>query len=233
MRNSSNLKIAVFALAAIGIGLGVGWYASRPKTVATQAITVTETESGEKITTQTEGKDDPSRLPAYKQTVGHRENFADAAGAPMRGATMTATTDTNELITDWDDKVSDIIVSDSPFTNKCAEMLEMFPHMPEAGQVETSHHLSNLTQDENYAPLGKILMDPKTSTNVDEVLMTDVLNRGNNIKLPVLLQVARTPNHPKAAEARDMLGRLLEADYNTDWTGWEQKIRTYLKENPD
>jgi hypothetical protein len=76
-------------------------------------------------------------------------------------------------------------------------------------------------------------MDPTTSSNVDEVLLADVLNRNGSLKMPILLQVARTPNHPLAAEAKDMLERLLEEDYGTDWTRWETKMRAYLKENPD
>ena len=38
-----------------------------------------------------------------------------------------------------------------------------------------------------------------------DVLLEDVLNRPNTIKLPMLLEVARDPQNPKSAEAKDVL----------------------------
>jgi len=228
------LKIIVFIIAAVAVGLGVGWLASRPKTVPTTDLTLTENGASGKTGMTATGHD---------VTQGGTDANADenqpgrlhrtATPNDVFGGPNSSKKGTNELIPDWEDKVSEIIVSDSDFTNKCAEMLEMFPNLPESGQVEVSHHLVNLTSDENFTPLGKLLMDPKTPESADEVLMSDMLNRNNTLKLPILLQVARTPGHPKAAEAKDMLERMLEEDYGTDWNQWENKMRAWLKENPD
>jgi hypothetical protein len=229
------LKIIAFVIVAVAIGLGVGWFASRPKTVATTDLSLNDNNASGQTGTAAQGHSGSSGSTQSGAPTEQASSLHRTATTPdvTLAGTNPKKTGTNEIIPDWEDKVSDIIVSDSDFTNKCAEMLAMFPNLPESGQVEVSHHLVNLTSDENFGPLGKLLMDPKTPEGADEVLMTDMLNRNNSLKLPILLQVARTPNHPKAAEAKDMLERMLEEDYGTDWNQWENKMRSWLKENPD
>jgi hypothetical protein len=78
-----------------------------------------------------------------------------------------------------------------------------------------------------------LLADTQLPGEVLEALMGDVLNRPNRLKLPALLEVARTPQHPKASAAREMLGSLLEVDYGDDWAKWQARIEEWLKENPD
>ena len=65
------------------------------------------------------------------------------------------------------------------------------------------------------------------------MLIVDVLNRPNTLKLPLLLELARDAQHPKAAEAKDLLELYLEEDYGSDWNKWQAKMEQWLKENPD
>ena len=58
-------------------------------------------------------------------------------------------------------------------------------------------------------------------------------NRPNTLKLPLLLEVARDAQHPKAGEAKGLLALYLEADYGQDWNQWQSKIEDWLKENPE
>src|SRR5262245_49846277 len=138
---------------------------------------------------------------------------------------------------EWEDKVDQILTTDGKDSDKAKQMLEMFPTMPEDGQEEVAQHLSNLVADEEYTPLGlgKLLTNASLPESVLDVLMGDILNRPNSTKLPILLEVARTPQHPDAEEAKDLLELFLdpEQDYGTDWTKWQAKMDTWLKENPD
>ena len=138
-----------------------------------------------------------------------------------------------EIITNWEDKVDEILRATNQTEDKAKQMLEMFSRLPEDGQVEVAKHLSNLLPDQDYAPMGRLLADPQLPGEVLEALMGDVLNRPNRLKLPALLEVARTPQHPKASAAREMLGSLLEVDYGDDWAKWQARIEEWLKENPD
>ena len=138
-----------------------------------------------------------------------------------------------ELATHWEEKVDQILSSDSKTSDKAKQMLEMFPRLPEAGQVEVAKHLSNLLPNEDYAPMGQFLANPKLAADVLDTLMADALNRPNGLKLPALLEVARTPQHPKAGDAKEMLGFFLDTDYGDDWPKWQEKLAEWLKENPD
>ena len=87
--------------------------------------------------------------------------------------------------------------------------------------------------DQDYAPLGKLLTDSNLPEPVLDVLIVDVLNRPNSLKLPLLLEVARDAQHPKAGEAKDLMELYLEEDHGADWTKWQTKMEQWLKENPD
>ena len=137
------------------------------------------------------------------------------------------------LITNWDDRVDQILAADTDDTNKVAQLFDIFPRLPEDGQVEVAEHLSNLVPDDNYARLGQLLQDPKLPEAVLDELMADALNRPNSVKLPVLLQVAQQSDNPKASEAKDLLELYLDEDYGTDWNQWQTKLQAWLKENPD
>jgi hypothetical protein len=141
---------------------------------------------------------------------------------------------TTNLMTDWDDRVDQILGDEkTEVDEKARRMLELFPHFPEAGQVETAQHISNLLPHEDYATFGNYLTNSKTPVSVQDVILADVLNRPNEIKLPLLLETARTPDNAKAGEAKELLELYLEVDYGTDWKKWQQEMEKWLKENPD
>ncbi len=145
------------------------------------------------------------------------------------GPSATAT----NLVSDWEDKIDGILGSDLDDAVKARQMLELFPRLPEDGQMEAAQHLSNLVEDKDYEPLGKLLTNTGLPEAVLDVLLADVLNRPNSLKLPLLLKVAEDPRHAKAQEAKDLLELFLEEDYGTDWTKWQAKLETWLKDNPD
>jgi hypothetical protein len=99
--------------------------------------------------------------------------------------------------------------------------------------VEVAEHLSNLVADADYASLGELLTNRLLPEAVLDVLMADVLNRANSIKLPMLLAFAREPQHPKATEARDLLEVFLEDNFDEDWSKWQARMEQWLKDNPD
>lgn len=137
------------------------------------------------------------------------------------------------LITDWEQRIDDVLTTKEDENLKVKKLLEIFPNLPEEGQVEAAQHLSNLLPDEQYPALAVTLTNAHSPEAVLDVLMTDVLNRPNPIKLTTLLGVARTPNHPKAEEAHDVLEVFVDEDYGNNWTAWNEAIQKWLKENPD
>jgi len=174
----------------------------------------------------------PRTLPEQRTGVGALPEPAPTQTPEMTNQIVAASSPTNNLVTDWEDRVGDILGSDADDSAKARRMLEMFPRLPEAGQVAVAQHLANLLPDDAFAPLGKILTDPTQPEGVLDVVLADVLNRGNALKLPLLLEVARAPEHPRAIEAKQLLEVYLEADYGQQWNKWQSRIETWLKEIP-
>jgi len=155
---------------------------------------------------------------------------AELAGNPP--AVMVSAAATNGPA-EWETKLDDILAGEGEASEKAQRLFELFPQLPKDGQVEVAQHLSNLVADKDYAPLGKMLADSKQPEPVLDVLMGDILNRPNSIKLPELLDIARDPEHPKASEAKELLGFYLDQDFGSDWTKWQARMEQWLKDNPD
>jgi hypothetical protein len=152
---------------------------------------------------------------------------------PAGGMPMEASAAGTNLIAAWEDKVDEILGSASPDPDKAKQMLEMFPQVPADGQEELARHISNLLPDQDYGLIHTYLTNAVLPEEVLDVLLGDALNRPNGLKLPALLAVARTPQHPKAGEAKDFLELFLEEDYGNDWGRWQSSMEQWLKDNPD
>ncbi len=154
------------------------------------------------------------------------------ASTQPTNSTIASVTATNTL-PDWEDRLDDILGNDDEDKVKTAKLLELLPRMPEEGQEETARHLANLVEDADYAPLGKILTNATFPESVLDVLLQDALNRPNELKMPLLLDVAKEPGHPKAEEAKDLLELFLDEDYGTDWAKWQSEMQKWLRDNPE
>lgn len=147
--------------------------------------------------------------------------------------TTTVMTAASPPISDWEDKIHDVLSLEAAPSEVGKKFLELLPHLPSEGRIAALEHAANLLADADYEPMGKLFTDPKISEDEIEILMRDVLNRANAIKLPLLLQVARTPDHLKAGEAREILEVFLGEDYGQEWDKWQSKLDEFLKENPE
>jgi hypothetical protein len=145
-----------------------------------------------------------------------------------------ASTNSQAANTNWEDTVDSIIGSDDPDTNKVKQLFALFPTLPPDGQEEVAQHLSNLVEDTNYAQLGNLLTNDSLPQGVLDELMSDVLNRPNTLKLPMLLTVGQDQNSPEHDEARDLLELYLGQDPSADnWSQAGSMVTTWLQQNPD
>ena len=215
---SKVLGILGVAAAVLLIGVGIGWVATRKLPADARISERKSTSVNPEI---------PTQVPFFSTNARPHRALSSNKTAASPSATAT------NLITDWEDKLDDILGSEGQDTDKAKQMLAMFPRLPEDAQVEVAQHVSNLLPDQEYAPLGKLLLDSKLPEAVLDVLIVDVLNRPNSLKLPLLLEIAQNPQHPKAGEAKDLLELYLEQDYGTDWNKWQAKLKQWMIDNPD
>jgi len=134
---------------------------------------------------------------------------------------------------DWSTKLDEVLGSNEVEATKADRLLAIWPTLPPDGQVEVMQHITNLLPDEKFPVLLNTFTNAQTHEEVLDVLMTDVLNRPNGLKLPALLDVARAGGHPKAEEAKDILEVFVDQNYGAEWPKWEKAIQDWLKENPD
>ncbi len=175
----------------------------------------------------------PDPLPPRATPVLNGHPASPGSPAASIPGTPVAAPGSAEPMADWSAKLDDILGSNDDEAKKADLLLAMWKNLPEDGQVETMQHISNLLPDEKFSVLAETFTNAATSEAVLDIIMTDTLNRPNGLKLPVLLDVAKTPGHPKAEEARDILEVFVDVDHGTDWPKWEKAVKDWLKENPD
>jgi hypothetical protein len=221
---STWLKVLGTLVVIVVIGLAVGWFFSRGPALPSTQPTVADPAPSSPGTAPSVPPSTPRHPVPPPLSAGGTGEGNPTGGLPVNPANLS---------TNWEDRLDEILSSSSNDTNKLKELFEMFPQLPEEGQVEVAQHLSNLVEDSDYAALGKLLENGALPGTVQDVLMADLLNRPNGVKLPMFLEIARSPNHPKAEESRELLELYLDEDYGTDWPKWQEKLKDWMKENPD
>jgi len=232
MRNSSKILVVIAAVAAIAI------IASVMKLGKSGGGSTVVQPTNEERTGQAPQISEPSSNSKIRSIVRTTSQPVQPTQAPV-----TAHTNENPVapkvavapgqMADWDEKVSDVLGAEGDEKDKAKKLIDLFPHLPPEGQEEVAHHLSNLVADEDYAPLSNFATNSALPEAVLDVFVEDVFNRPNAIKLPVLLDIAQDPQHPRAGEAKDVLELFLEEDFGSDWTKWHAKMEKWLKDNPD
>jgi hypothetical protein len=218
------LKVLAAVVAVFALGGAIGWYGTRGKPVPYSPQPPIQAPVP---AVDTPAPTSPPGKPAFMAN-----NYRPLNSDPVQRQ-VTGTVATVNLITNWEDRLDEILSGKEDEDEKAKSMLKMFPRLPPDGQEEVAQHLSNLVSDEQYPALGQYLTNSSLPEPVLDVLLSDALNRPNKLKLPILVGVARDPANPKAAEAKDLLELYLEEDYGTDWNTWQQKVDEWLAENPD
>jgi hypothetical protein len=225
MRSSVKILVAIGILAAIVmVGVMQGWFgANAPKPLPGQPPNPVATAPSNSVAITSTPK--PGGVqPGTNPVTGVK---------PSTQVQVSVTAANPSVITNWEERLDAILEPEGAEADKAKKLLALFSHLPEEGQVEVVQHLSNLVADQDYEALGKLLVDPTLPEDVLEQLMADILNRPNSLKLPLLVEVARNPQHPKAEDAKDLLELYLEEDYGQDWTKWQAKVVEWVQKNPD
>jgi hypothetical protein len=128
----------------------------------------------------------------------------------------------------WEAAINEILESDVENQQVATQLMALLPTLPSDGQVEAMQHMVNLTDDENYHDATAMLLNPATSEDVAEVIYSDVLNRPNNVKLPVMVSILRTPGHRLRDETLSTLQIFLGEDLGNNAEAWNLAVQNYL-----
>ena len=130
-------------------------------------------------------------------------------------------------------KMELILGSNGTAEQKIHDLKEMLSTLDEAEAEAAVQDLTSRVRDEGYSFVKSLAVDPTLPEPVRDEFMVDMLNRPNSVKMPLLLEIARNPDHPDHESAFDSLEAFTGLKYGADWNGWEKGIQGWLKENPD
>jgi len=211
--------VAVLAL-AVGLGVVCAWLWSRQGDVTPVAVSPAAA-SNQPLAMAAPAVQAPAPAPA-----------PEPSSIVPKPAHLTSTAPTEEGDADWEQKLDDILLGDDDENGKADKILALIPTAPADHKQELAQHLVNMVQDDHYDGTAEMLTNSATPVEVSDVLMNDLLNRNNNLKLPMLLAIARNNDHPLKDQALDLLGLLTQEDNGTNWDQWSTTIDTWLQNNP-
>jgi len=208
--------LLVLAMVAIGAGLVIAWYMGSHETAPPVVLT------NEAPLLQTSDLAPPPPPPAKGPALG--------VALPPLTPVWTNPVDPSAAL-HWEEKLDDILLRGGEPNDKADLITNLMRSAPPEAQVELAQHLINMAQDDHYDGTAEMLTNATTPAAVATVLMNDLLNRRNNLKLPMLLAIARNDDHPLKDQAKDMLELFLQADYGTNWDQWASAVDAWLQDN--
>ena len=84
----------------------------------------------------------------------------------------------------------------APTMDDIDEFVEQFRKLPADRKDECIHRALNLIPDENVMLLAGVLMDKGQDAETIDAVFSDILNRDESVKLPVLREVIKDTKHP-------------------------------------
>lgn len=97
---------------------------------------------------------------------------------------------------DLTDKWTDEGGGKNPTLKDVDDFVAQFRQVPEERKDECIHRALNLIPDENIMLLAGVLMDRTQPDEIVDAIFSDILNRDEDVKLPVMRQVLKDPKHP-------------------------------------
>jgi hypothetical protein len=208
--------LVVLAMVAIGAGLVIAWYMGNHDTVSAVAL------APETPVSQPPESAPPTVTPPKGPGLG-------SVLPPLPPVWTNPVTPADSL--PWGQRLDEILLRGGEPSDKADMITNLMRVAPPEAQVELAQHLINMAQDDHYDGTAGLLTNAATPAAVSTVLMNDLLNRRNNLKLPMLLAIARNDDHPLKDQARDMLELFLQADYSTNWDQWAAAVDAWLQQN--
>ena len=142
---------------------------------------------------------------------------------------LAPVTELPPVLAEWEVKIDQVLRANADEGQTAQMLINMLPTLPKEGQAEAAQHITNLVLDKDYSRILPLVKNPGLAEEVLDVFVTDLMNREDPVKLPVLLDIAKIPNHPHHEEAASDLQIFLDEDNGTDWAKWDTALKSYLK----
>lgn len=117
---------------------------------------------------------------------------------------------------------------------KVKRLLGLIPTLPPDAQVLAMENATSLIPDTDYLKHRDHLMQLATTPEMRVAVMDDSLTRGEELRLPNLLELMRTSkSEEEKLEIREIFEAYLDKDYGPNPANWEAPLRQWVAENTD
>jgi hypothetical protein len=120
-----------------------------------------------------------------------------------------------------------------PDRTKVQRLLAMIAGASDAHKALALDHATQLIPDEEYVGMRQSLLQLAETEALKEVVLLDVLTRGDTIRMPSLVEFLRQPAYEGQAEIKQILVDFLEKDYGNDLRQWDVAVQRFLAENAE
>ncbi|MFZ4484011.1 MAG: hypothetical protein ACOYOL_08540 [Chthoniobacterales bacterium] len=182
----------------------------------------------------------PSPPPPAKATVPRQASAAAAAAITSAdpGSAITATSSgplglasAPAPVVAWEDRLDQLLTAETDNATTVRGLVSSMLQLPPEAQEQYAAHAVNLCGDEQFGLLGEIYLNAQTPQAVTETIFSDLLNRPDTIKLPLLAKTLRNAAHPMAGGAEEILRTYIALEPGTiPPNGWDQAVDAYLKQ---
>lgn len=218
------LLIVLLFVVVIAGAIGVGsWIASRPidgqdVDVALPADDKAASKAGTDPVRQAvdaakkAGREVPKNQ-FVEKADGEIVPLAEAAKAePGEAAESSEATDAaasaeDAAVAAWDALVEGFAASPDRAVTKDdrAKVNAALKRLPRERRRESAQSLLNLVSDGSFGVMRDVLFDPAQPTEVVDAVFNDLLNRPEEVKLPLLKEISQDASHANCVEARRIL----------------------------
>lgn len=133
----------------------------------------------------------------------------------------------------WEKEVNEVLASQASDDEIADKLLKLYPQVPAEAQadlfVEITQHVSN----QDYSKLANVLTNSTSPKEVLDVLLNDLIDRPDKLRMPLLMELMRDKQNPKSEEAHDFLEVIIGDDYGEDWDLWSKKVAEWMARHPD
>jgi hypothetical protein len=201
--------IFIFASLVWLCGLVLNWHAARPNAA------IPSSPSPEGSADNERGKDSLAVASTSQPVV------RDSQNPPPR-----------PLVLGWQEQRDALLKSDASSDEKADQLLATLPTLAAADQEDAAKHLVNLLSDDRFGAAAAWLTNVQSAESVQTILMNDLLNRPEKVKLPCYLALARIEDHPRAQDAKRLLSLHFTEDFGANWSAWEAAVHARLQTGP-
>jgi len=129
----------------------------------------------------------------------------------------------------WEERLDALLTTETNSAATVRGLTLNFASLPPEAQEEFIAHAVNLCEDEQYSLLEGIYLNNATPAEVKDTIFNDLLNRPDEIKLPLLAKSLANPAHPMTDDSREILEMYLEVEAGSvPPEGWEAAVKKYL-----